>query len=193
MQYLGLCFFRYFSAMGRWALGGGLLLLLAVSISSLSGCKRQGLAPGENAPEIKAVALDGRPISLADFRGKTVLVNFWASWCGPCVLEMPALQKLHESLQAKGFSVLALAVDDDLELVKQFQKEKGLTFPIAMASNDDLRAYKLSGFPETLILDSAGKIVMFLDPADGSPTSRVLGPRDWSGPQALSSIGQVVK
>jgi len=170
------------------------LLLSAVSAAILlSGCKRVGLAPGENAPDLKLRMLEGQPLSLADFRSKVVLLNFWATWCAPCIQEMPDLQKLQETFKEKDFTVLAVAVDDDIEQVTQFRINKGLTFPIALAKGDDVRQFKITGFPETLLLDKAGKILLFIDPATGSPTNRVIGPREWGGVQAISSVEQLLK
>lgn len=165
--------------------------LLAVGLC-LSGCTRSaetGLNPGDTAPEINLKGLDSRDYTLEGFRGKVVLLNFWASWCGPCVSEMPALQRLHDQLKDQGFSVVAVGIDDEASALQEFQQKFGLSFPILVdPAGSTKNLYKTSGVPESFIIGSDGKLVLFPDPADKIPTVRITGPREWDSPNVIARV-----
>ncbi len=119
-----------------------------------------GVKVGNRAPDFTVTTDTGKTVSLSDLRGKIVLLNFWGTWCGPCRREMPELQALYEAHSDENFTILALAVRDTLDDVKQFRTEFGLTFPLALDENNAISIqYAIPGQPSTLIINPEGKIV----------------------------------
>jgi cytochrome c biogenesis protein CcmG, thiol:disulfide interchange protein DsbE len=178
------------SARRRAAWTGAIAVLLAVLL--LWGwSNRDSFAPadvGTRAPDFAAVTLDGRPAGLADWRGQVVLLNIWATWCPPCIEEMPSLQRLHDSLAGEDFSVVAVSIDalpgsmsalgqpggDVSEFVAHF----GLTFPVLHDPSGEIqRRYGAPGLPATFIIDREGRI-----------RHKILGARDWEQPQHARAI-----
>lgn len=118
---------------------------------------QQKPAVGESAPAIALSDLGGNMVALSDFRGKVVLVTFWASWCPPCKAEMPGFQKVFLDLEEKGFIVLAIALDDiPLSLVR----ELGVSFPVMKINDRVKREYgEVSDVPQSFLIDREGKII----------------------------------
>ncbi len=156
----------------------------------MAGCRSEGergLAPGKRLPISDFETLAGESFSLDSLAGKTLLVNFWASWCAPCVAEMPELQKLHDQLSATNFSVVAIGIDDSAENLMKVQRRFNLTFPIVRDQKGlSKSAFHLVGFPESFVVDGSGKLMMFSDPDSGEPVVRVIGPREWGRDPALT-------
>ncbi len=134
--------------------------------------------PPAATKDFTAPAPGGGQVRLASYRGKVVLLNFWATWCPPCLVEMPAMERLHGRLRDKGFVVLAISLDADEGAVPPFLKEHGFTFPVGLDSRQRLAAlYGVRALPSTFLLDRKGRIV-----------AQALGPREWDGPAALAVI-----
>jgi len=114
----------------------------------------------ELAPQYEYVTLDGAPISNETLRGKVVLVNFWATWCLPCRVEMPALDAMHKRHVDSGFVVVGLAVDRvATEQVRAFVVERGVTYPIAHVGPEAERVFGgVQGYPMSFLLDREGRI-----------------------------------
>jgi thiol-disulfide isomerase/thioredoxin len=102
-------------------------------------------------------SLDGQDFKMADVKGKVVFLNFWATWCPPCVAEMPSIQRLHEKLKDEGV-VFACISNEEASKVNQFAKEKGVTFPIYTMHGGPPLVFKTRGIPSTFILSPEGKI-----------------------------------
>lgn len=118
-------------------------------------------AATEAAPDFEATLISGETVNLSDYQGKKVLLNFWATWCGPCVGEMPALQKLSEEYP-DDLVVLAVNSGEDEKTVKQFTDKNGYTFPIALDIElkiGNLYPGVMQGIPYTVIIDEEGTIV----------------------------------
>ena len=129
---------------------------------------------GSDAPEFNAVDLQtGRPARLADYRGKVLLINIWATWCQPCRVEMPAMQRLWGRFQGTDFRILAVSVDtDDSSAVRRFARDLGLTFDILHDRSGKIQqAYQTTGVPESYIVDRHGVIV-----------KKVIGAMEWDAP-----------
>ena len=148
-------------------------------------CCSSGTGPavqGEAAPEFTFKDQSGKEVSLSQLRGKVVLVNFWATWCPPCLDEMPSMQQLQRRMANKPFDLLALSVDNSWEPVNRFMKDNGFTLPVY--ADFDKRISTLYGthmWPETYIVDKKGKIAY-----------KVVGPKDWTSPEVLKFLDVLV-
>ena len=134
---------------------------------------------GTDSPPFQLVDLEGTRIALSDFKGKVVLLNFWATWCGPCRVEMPAMENLYQDLQKEGLEVLAISIDPQGIVVTQpFQEAMGLTFTILHDSDYQVgAAYGARTLPMTYLIDREGII-----------RHRIFGARDWNGEEARQLI-----
>lgn len=158
----------------------------------LSGCKRSGLSPGSNAPPFSLKTLSGESLSLADFQGKVVVLNFWATWCPSCVEEMPALERLYSMKKNAGIVVVAIATRDDVDSVREMKERMKLTMPIVMDDDGKISdKYKATGFPETFLIDRQGKIRLFTDPTEGVPVAKAVGPRPWDSAPFLALLSSL--
>lgn len=123
----------------------------------------EGLAKGETAPDFELTTLDGETARLSDYKGKKVILNFWASWCPPCRAEMPDMQKYYED-QADEENVEILAVnltteDRGMDKITAFIEEFHLTFPVPMDSEGDIgKLYQAVAIPTTYMIDTEGKV-----------------------------------
>lgn len=114
---------------------------------------------GDPTPAIVLEDYYGKPINIESFRGKTVLINFWATWCGPCVEEMPSLQKFKTRFDTRKFEVLAVNVGESKARVEAFLRKMAVDFPIAMdPQSETAREWKVRGYPTTFIVGPDGKI-----------------------------------
>jgi peroxiredoxin len=112
----------------------------------------------EPAPEVELKTLAGEPLRLSDYRGRVVLLNFWATWCVPCRSEIPALGELNRDLQSRGFAVVGLSTNDTSDLVKEFQKEIKMDYTVALGDEGVAAKYKVGVLPTTFVIDREGRI-----------------------------------
>jgi peroxiredoxin len=114
------------------------------------------------APDFALPALDGRTVKLSDFRGKAVLLNFWATWCAPCRIEMPWLVEFYKQYQSQGLEIVGVSTDDTGQetAVAEFIKERNVNYPILIGNNEVADLYGgLRFLPQTLFIDREGNIV----------------------------------
>jgi thiol-disulfide isomerase/thioredoxin len=143
-----------------------LIMLLAVSAAGAAdlpplGYKMNPVSPPLAAPDFTLPDLDGEARSLAEFRGKVVMLNFWATWCPPCRREMPSMQRLYEKYGERGLVVVAVNQFEDPDLVFEFTGRLSLepTFPILFDRESRVsEQYKVKGLPTTYLLDREGRI-----------------------------------
>lgn len=117
------------------------------------------LVPATTAPDFTLRTLEGQNLRLGEQRGSVVLVNFWATWCGPCRQEMPHLNKLYEKYKSAGFVLLGVNVDDDTRQAAGVANKLGVTFPVLPDSDKRVsKQYDLSAMPSTVLIDRDGKV-----------------------------------
>jgi DsbE subfamily thiol:disulfide oxidoreductase len=134
------------------------------------------------APEFTGVDMDGRKVSLKDFRGKVVFLNFWATWCDGCRDEMPSMEKLYREFKGKGFEVVAVNVKDKRPDALAFYKKLQLTYPVVMDPEGEVGLlYGAFGLPASYLIDRNGTVL-----------GRMWGPADWYSPGARKLIGSLV-
>ncbi|HEV2671924.1 MAG TPA: TlpA disulfide reductase family protein [Gemmatimonadales bacterium] len=160
----------------QWTLISGVVMTAVFGIALAIKLRPQLnlIEVGTSAPDFKAVALPGgRPATIADYRGKVVLLNIWATWCPPCKVEMPSMERLHKKLAGTGFQLVAVSVDEeDSSVVNTFVKDYGLTFQILHDQDGTIREiYQTTGVPESFVIDRDGVIV-----------KKVIGAADWDAP-----------
>jgi len=120
------------------------------------------LPPGSPAPEFALESVNGESVRLSDFHGQTVLIHFWATWCGPCKITMPWLVDLQSKYSARGFRVLALALDDDATKVEigEFADQLHVNFPVLIGNEKVAEAYGgIPAMPESFLVNREGRIV----------------------------------
>lgn len=169
----------------------GLLVFVAVRLGPQLGAW-VGVAPGQGeAPDYVLRTLAGATVDSRDLAGKVVVVNFWATWCPPCRLEMPTLQKLHERRSGDDVVVLGFATDvGGDEPIRSFLAERGITYPVGRATHEHRQAFGgIPGVPTTFLIDRQGvvrhKVVgYFAGPAMNAAVSRLV---DEEAPAPLSA------
>lgn len=103
--------------------------------------------------------LNDKEVSLKEFKGKKVMINFWATWCGYCVQEMPYIQNVHNETKDKDIVILAVNVGENKDKVKKFIEKKGYDFPVVLDESQDVaQNYGVQGFPTTLFIDEEGYV-----------------------------------
>jgi peroxiredoxin len=142
-------------------------------------------APGALAPDVRVQTLEGEDFMLGDLRGQVVLVNFWATWCPPCRIEMPGFQRVWEEHRERGFTIVGLSTDRGMRgTVERYLEERGLTFPVALASAEAIRGFgEPRALPTSYLIDHEGRIRhtvrgMFAEPALRRAVARLLDERD---------------
>ena len=114
---------------------------------------------GKEAPAFRGVSLDGKVYTLESLKGRPVLLDFWASWCGPCKKSMPILEKLHEQYKGKGLVVLGIDVNEKRETVEKFLKTSPMPYPVIMGDEGGIpAAYGVTAFPTFVMIGADGKI-----------------------------------
>ena len=168
----------------QWAVVAGLVMTAVFGVALAVKLRPQidlievgGAAPSFHATDLRT----GRPVTLADYRGKVILLNVWATWCPPCRVEMPSMERLHQKLAGTDFRIVAVSVDGDAFYpaeqegpgeVMAFVNQMGLTFDILHDPSGAIRSsYQTTGVPESFVIDRDGTIV-----------KKVIGAAEWDGP-----------
>lgn len=159
-------------------------ILSAFYFAQGKGPVRTVVVEGAPAPEFRLPALDGKLLSLSDFRGKVVMVHFWATWCPPCVEEIPTLETLYRKFINKDFEILAVSVDEGgAPAVTGFADRNGLSFPLLLDPGKSISGlYGTYKFPETYLVDQQG-IVRY----------KAIGPRDWTNPANVKVVQDLIE
>jgi peroxiredoxin len=152
------------------------VVLAAFGYVHLAENKGYALKKGTTAPPFRLPAVAGGEVDLQSLRGRVVVLNFWATWCPPCVEELPSLERLHRALGKEGLSVVSVSVDEDEGVLRRFVTEHKLTFPVLRDPGGRLAAgaYRTTGYPETFELD-----------AEGIVREHIVGPSDWATPEVF--------
>jgi thiol-disulfide isomerase/thioredoxin len=149
---------------------GNALLLGAVIAITVAGAIGYRYLPGSIAAvddgrtrarieDVEARTLAGEQVTLRELRGKVVLVNFWATWCGTCRSEMPGFQKVYDEFKDQDFEILAFSIDETgPATVETFLRENGYSFPVAMATEEARQSFGVTGVPVSFLLDQRGEI-----------------------------------
>jgi thiol-disulfide isomerase/thioredoxin len=143
------------------------------------------LDPPVPTPEESIETLDGTPVKLSRYKGEVILLNFWATWCAPCVREMPALERLAIDLKDEGLRVVAASMDvKGAELVKPFLEKLGLSEMTVLLDRRTLlgQAFGIQGLPTTYLIDREGRVV-----------GAYQGPAEWDSEEAKTLIGFYLK
>ena len=152
--------------------GFGLLVMLLAGILVIQGCtsSSQSIASdgqeataavnvGERAPDFTLVDLDGNPVSLSDFRGKTVFVNFWATWCPPCRAEMPEIEAIYQEYKDKGVVVIGVDILESEDVVRQYVQQGGYSWTFVLDTSGEVTGnYKVTAIPTSFFIDREGII-----------------------------------
>lgn len=123
---------------------------------------KEGLAPGETAPDFELKTLDGETVKLSDYQGKKVILNFWATWCPPCKAEMPLMENYYDKAQKENVEILAVNLtteDRGIDKVEAFVKANHLSFPIPLDKEGDVGSvYQAVTIPTSYIIDAQGRV-----------------------------------
>jgi peroxiredoxin len=134
-------------------------LVLAAALAVAANTAAPAIAPLATAPDFTLHTMNGPNLRLAEQRGRVVMVNFWATWCGPCREEMPQLNRLYQKYKGAGFVLLGVNVDDDTRNAADVAAKLGLKFPVLLDTDKTVsRQYELATMPSTVLIDRDGKV-----------------------------------
>jgi thiol-disulfide isomerase/thioredoxin len=166
-------------------LGIGVLAVVLVSVI-YAAIHERVVVKGDTAPDFSITSDSGRTVSLPNFEGKLLILNFWASWCGPCVEETPSLSEFAQEYAGKGVVVLGVSVDKDPQAYQRFLQKYKPGFLTARDSkiHEDYGTFM---YPETYIIDSKGKVVLKIPETPDSPVAL-----DWTDPKVKQFIDSLL-
>jgi peroxiredoxin len=154
-----------------------LALLLPLAWFVYDGLRERLVNAGDRAPSFKVTTERGKLITRSDFGGRVLILNFWASWCPPCVEETPSMNALARDLGPKGVVVLGISVDQNPEAYRRFLREHGVVFETALDPEEKVNSeFGTFKYPETYVI------------RDGKVRIKYIGPRDWSDPAIRREI-----
>ena len=134
-------------------------LLACCALLALPAVAGAAVGPGSPAPAFALAARDGGKVSLADLKGQVVMINFWATWCGPCRQEMPLLAQLHAKYEPLGFTLLGVNVEPDSAAAVTWLKGVAVPFPILFDTDSSVAgSFGVEGMPSTVFVDRNGKV-----------------------------------
>ncbi len=134
-------------------------------------------------PSFVLMDLKGKEKQLQSYKDKLILVNFWASWCGPCNEEAPSMEEMYKKLHEKGLVIVGISIDHHVSQVKKFVQQYSITFPVLLDTSESVASsYGITGVPETFILNSNYQLI-----------KHVIGPIDWSSPDVTSYLAGLIK
>lgn len=164
--------------------GAAVFALLQIKGDAINLSRPPRIGKGVSAPAFSLPDLDGNMVRLADYKGKVVLLNIWATWCPPCVEEMPSMERLHQAMKNEDFEILAVSIDaSGTEAVRSFMEQHRLTFTTLTDPRGATKnLYQTTGVPESFIIDKNGVIAQ-----------KVIGPRDWATPAAIRGFRDLVQ
>lgn len=157
---------------------------LAAGLFWIAGVQAAGFETraASPAPKLEARDLAGAPRSLADYRGKVVLLNFWATWCPPCQREMPSLERLRARMAGQPLEIVAVSSAETPEEVKAYLARMKLGFPVLLDTDgSNTRRWKVFALPTTFLLDAGGRVRQVLT-----------GPAEWDEGEALTAVESVL-
>lgn len=161
----------------KWVQTFILLALVAVGAVTLAGGLLNNEAPpaiGSEAPDFELPGLEGGTVRLSDFKGRPVLINFWGTYCPPCVAEMPLIQQYYEQYKDEGLIVLGVNENDPVVTARSFVRQLELTFPILMDRDKVRKAYGVTAYPATFFVSGTGKIIEIRDGEMDEPYLRAV-------------------
>lgn len=169
----------------QWLFVGAIVAVLAGALGVGAYAMRDELFPigvGSRAPEFAARTVDGSNAvrTLADYRGKVVVLNIWATWCAPCIVEMPSFERLRAQVNDTSLRIVAVSIDDVVgaDSVRRFARGLGLSFDVLLDSLHGIdRSYHTTGYPETFVIAR-----------DGTIRKKWIGPADWSSEANVALI-----
>jgi peroxiredoxin len=154
------------------------LILVALCFIVADSLREKVVGVGDRAPSFSLVTDNGRQISAAEFGGKVLVLNFWATWCPPCIDEIPSMDAMAKQLAPKGVVVLGVSVDRNAAAYERFLKQARVSFLTARDPEARISAsYGTFKYPETYVIDASGRV-----------RQKHIGPRNWLEPEILQSI-----
>jgi len=145
---------------------------------------KQRIEIGQLAPDFTYPDLSGKNVSLSDYRGNVILVNIWATWCPPCIAEVPSMEALYKKLKGDHFEILAISIDQQEQtFVSSFVKKHNLNFPVLLDPRGTIgMSYQTTGVPESFIIDKNGVLV-----------KKIIGAIDWASPEVIAFFDGLIQ
>ncbi|MEQ1656839.1 MAG: TlpA disulfide reductase family protein [Nitrospira sp.] len=177
------------SLLQRTVITAALLLLSVISAGPalasdpFASFKMSRLPAGSMVAPFELTALDGKVVKSSELSGKVVLVNFWATWCGPCKEEMPSLARLQKQLDPTQFILMTVTTDLQRQGIAHFLAQLGVTLPVLFDEDQEVsRSFMVRGLPTTVVIAR-----------DGTLVGRAVGPRAWDSPESVAVMRQVME
>lgn len=176
------------TARQQWSVVIAVIAVLGTGLAIGAHVMKDELFPvnvGSTAPNFRAKVLgENRYKTLADYKGQVVMVNIWATWCGPCQVEIPSLERLYREYGDKGLKLVAVSIDDYVseDSIRAFARNFGVTFEVLHDSTHAIeRQYQATGYPETFVIGKEGTI-----------RKKWIGPDDWSSQGNRALVAQLL-
>lgn len=153
---------------------------ILVSCAPTASERTTQIGINKKAPNFTLQYLNGKLARLSDYQGKIVILHFWASWCHSCVYELATLENLKNAVPRNKIEILAIAIDDKVQAVRNLQKKNSFSFPLLCDESGKVKAaYGVSSLPETFLIGPHGEYLQFPEPESGKFVTKTAGPQRW--------------